>query len=181
MRDLGSRNGTFVNDQQIDRPTFLSPGDELTIGTVTFQAEYRIRRQVVVTPHDDSCGVGIESETMVPSPAERQSAGRHNDALARGKRTAPKTSSQEQKETKESSSRKVSATAPVVDANRGEDQTAELPIELLGEAAPVVDIPVELKLGEVPTPIVDEVELETDEPVVVVEEDEIRDFLDGIG
>src|SRR5262245_18258443 len=31
--DLGSRNGTFVNQMRIDRATFLRDGDEIRLGT----------------------------------------------------------------------------------------------------------------------------------------------------
>lgn len=34
LRDLGSRNGTFVNDQQVKQPVRLAPGDQVTVGKV---------------------------------------------------------------------------------------------------------------------------------------------------
>lgn len=40
VNDLGSLNGTFVNNRQITEPTELPSGDLLTIGTVTFRAVY---------------------------------------------------------------------------------------------------------------------------------------------
>ncbi|QDU94768.1 FHA domain-containing protein [Lignipirellula cremea] len=40
VRDMGSLNGTFVNNQKIEEATFLPAGDLLTIGTVTFRAAY---------------------------------------------------------------------------------------------------------------------------------------------
>jgi predicted component of type VI protein secretion system len=40
VRDLGSLNGTFVNNQRIDGDAPLQPGQLLTIGTVTFRAMY---------------------------------------------------------------------------------------------------------------------------------------------
>ena len=39
VRDLGSLNGTFVNNQRITESP-LPPGELLTIGTVTFRAMY---------------------------------------------------------------------------------------------------------------------------------------------
>lgn len=36
VEDLSSRNGTFVNDQRIERTTPLSPGDRLKVGGQTF-------------------------------------------------------------------------------------------------------------------------------------------------
>ena len=40
VNDLGSSNGTFVNGESIDEPTFLFPGEQLQIGKVVFEAEY---------------------------------------------------------------------------------------------------------------------------------------------
>jgi predicted component of type VI protein secretion system len=40
VRDLGSLNGTFVGDARIVEDTTLEPGALLTIGAVTFRAEY---------------------------------------------------------------------------------------------------------------------------------------------
>lgn len=42
VNDLGSLNGTFVGDQRINEPTYLMPGDLLTVGTVTFRAMYEL-------------------------------------------------------------------------------------------------------------------------------------------
>src|SRR4029079_8119665 len=41
VRDLGSLNGTFVNNQRITEAP-LAPGELLTVGTVTFRAVYEI-------------------------------------------------------------------------------------------------------------------------------------------
>lgn len=40
VRDMGSLNGTFVNNARLTEPTYLPSGDLLTIGDVTFRAEY---------------------------------------------------------------------------------------------------------------------------------------------
>jgi hypothetical protein len=39
VRDLGSRNGTFVNGMPIAEETTLNPGDTLTTGPMTFELE----------------------------------------------------------------------------------------------------------------------------------------------
>lgn len=39
VRDMGSLNGTFINNEQITEAV-LPPGDLLTLGTVTFRAVY---------------------------------------------------------------------------------------------------------------------------------------------
>src|SRR5689334_23354407 len=40
VRDLGSLNGTFVGSDRITEETVLPPGGLLTIGSITFKAEY---------------------------------------------------------------------------------------------------------------------------------------------
>jgi pSer/pThr/pTyr-binding forkhead associated (FHA) protein len=45
-RDLGSRNGTFVNDQRITEEVSLAPGDELRVGPLKF----RVAPAVSATP-----------------------------------------------------------------------------------------------------------------------------------
>jgi len=40
VRDLGSLNGTFVNNQRIESPQVLEPNQLLTLGNVTFRAVY---------------------------------------------------------------------------------------------------------------------------------------------
>src|SRR4051794_34233106 len=44
VRDLGSLNGTYVNNERVTEAP-LDPGDSLTVGTVTFRAEYDAPRQ----------------------------------------------------------------------------------------------------------------------------------------
>jgi len=40
IRDLGSLNGTFVGETRIAEDTVLEPGDEFTVGPLTFKAVY---------------------------------------------------------------------------------------------------------------------------------------------
>lgn len=42
IRDLGSLNGTFVNNYKITSEQPLLPGELITIGTVTFRADYQL-------------------------------------------------------------------------------------------------------------------------------------------
>lgn len=42
VRDLGSLNGTYINNTRLTEPTTLPSGELLTIGTVTFRAEYHV-------------------------------------------------------------------------------------------------------------------------------------------
>jgi len=39
IRDLGSRTGTYVNDEKIDEPRILESGDQLRIGPLRFKVE----------------------------------------------------------------------------------------------------------------------------------------------
>ncbi|MDX2035476.1 MAG: FHA domain-containing protein [Isosphaeraceae bacterium] len=39
VEDLGSSNGTFVNNERIDGACVLDPGDEIAIGPITFRVE----------------------------------------------------------------------------------------------------------------------------------------------
>jgi pSer/pThr/pTyr-binding forkhead associated (FHA) protein len=43
VRDLGSRNGTFVNDQAVEEPTLLKVGDELRVGPLHFRVEPHVK------------------------------------------------------------------------------------------------------------------------------------------
>jgi pSer/pThr/pTyr-binding forkhead associated (FHA) protein len=43
VRDLGSRNGTFLNDQKVETSTALSVGDELRIGPLHFRVEEYVK------------------------------------------------------------------------------------------------------------------------------------------
>ena len=44
VRDLGSRNGTYVNDQRIEAETPLAVGDELRVGPLKFRVAPHIKR-----------------------------------------------------------------------------------------------------------------------------------------
>ena len=37
VEDLGSTNGTFVNDQKLAAPAMVQPGDKIRIGTTTLE------------------------------------------------------------------------------------------------------------------------------------------------
>jgi pSer/pThr/pTyr-binding forkhead associated (FHA) protein len=39
VRDLGSRNGTHLNDSAVEKPTALKPGDEIRVGPLHFRVE----------------------------------------------------------------------------------------------------------------------------------------------
>ena len=37
MEDLGSTNGTFVNDQRLAAPALVQPGDRIRVGTTMLE------------------------------------------------------------------------------------------------------------------------------------------------
>ena len=53
VRDLGSENATFVNDQPIKQETHLQPGDILRIGKMTFRVAEMPPGHVADTQHPD--------------------------------------------------------------------------------------------------------------------------------
>jgi transcriptional regulator with GAF, ATPase, and Fis domain len=65
--DLGSRNGTFVNDARINGPTFLKDGDEVRIGLtkLVFYAD-QTSTGVVPVSHDES----LQTVELVPSESQ---------------------------------------------------------------------------------------------------------------
>jgi predicted component of type VI protein secretion system len=175
VRDLGSRNGTYVNGQRIDRPTFLSPGDELTIGGITFRANYQIRRQVVLMPH--AATKGLPTKTAPPDDethADRQAEQVRRQAAAKKRARKAATASEKR------SARKADTVGaqPIPEDKPKPSAATEIPVF----ENTVVDLPTSIPdLGAAPiAPIVGELNLEADESIPLVHEDEIKDFLDDI-
>ena len=52
VRDLGSRNGTFINGSRIEVSPFLT-GDELMVGRSMFQVEYKRKRSRPASVSED--------------------------------------------------------------------------------------------------------------------------------
>jgi pSer/pThr/pTyr-binding forkhead associated (FHA) protein len=50
VRDLGSRNGTYVNDKKIAKPVRLNPGDELRVGPLKFRVAAGARKSAEAAP-----------------------------------------------------------------------------------------------------------------------------------
>jgi predicted component of type VI protein secretion system len=50
IRDLGSLNGTYVNNYKITAEQPLLPGELVTVGTITFRAEYELHPQAQSQP-----------------------------------------------------------------------------------------------------------------------------------
>jgi pSer/pThr/pTyr-binding forkhead associated (FHA) protein len=64
-RDLGSRNGTYLNDQKIETPTALAVGDELRVGPLKFRVEQYVKQA---------------ADSTVPKPAEAGAAAPAHDS-----------------------------------------------------------------------------------------------------
>lgn len=114
VRDLGSTNGTFVNNQRITAETVLEPDQLLTLGTITFRAIYE---PVLAAPDGEtvtfeesttSTNLAEPAAEQSPDPVKTQSRSGQPDAsveVARQQPGAPK---------KESAIEKVS---PALQAN----------------------------------------------------------------
>ena len=69
VRDLGSLNGTFVNNHKIEQATILPSGDLLTIGTVTFRAVYSSEGNEL-PPLGAPATVKVSHNTVVEKPSQ---------------------------------------------------------------------------------------------------------------
>lgn len=68
VRDLGSLNGTFVNNTKIEGEQPLEPNQLLTLGNITFRAIYSVSQQV--TERDDDTVTFEEMKTVEEPRAE---------------------------------------------------------------------------------------------------------------
>lgn len=71
VRDLGSLNGTFVNNYKITAEQPLLPGELVTVGTVTFRAEYELIPKQAATVGSASSN----KKSIVNQPAPRRENG----------------------------------------------------------------------------------------------------------
>ena len=62
VEDLESANGTFVNDQLISGKQAVRPGDRITIGPVTFLAEYQLTQAAIDSMLAEEGGVEVVDE-----------------------------------------------------------------------------------------------------------------------
>ena len=81
LRDLKSRNGTYLNDRRVSRPTRLRDGDRIRVGELTFQVQI----PPVKTPADPQLDSPSESEVAWllrnPSDAEQASLARRDGTV----------------------------------------------------------------------------------------------------
>jgi len=77
IRDLGSLNGTFVADERIEDPKHLERGQLLTIGAVTFRAQYGSDPELSppgAEVDDDTVGGEAAPTVEVPGPTSEERA-----------------------------------------------------------------------------------------------------------
>lgn len=71
VHDLGSSNGTFIDDDRIDEPTFLYPGEILRVGKVVFEATYELPTEDGEGKSEDGEGKGDHGDERAKHDAER--------------------------------------------------------------------------------------------------------------
>jgi len=76
VRDLGSSNGTFINDQEVTEEALLKPGDVLRIGPMKFQMETQ-RPDLPEPPAEEFPGPSDDSITnwLAEDAAEQAESG----------------------------------------------------------------------------------------------------------
>jgi pSer/pThr/pTyr-binding forkhead associated (FHA) protein len=75
VEDLGSTNGTYVNEQPIHAPRSLNPGDRIRIGTTVI--ELRSRQQVQARPSAVNVRpalTAVGNEVLAPVPEQQLAA-----------------------------------------------------------------------------------------------------------
>lgn len=75
VRDVGSVNGTMVNGHKIEQDTFISTGDTVSVGRVTFRVEVDAPPAESYPPGAEPAGAATEPSpdsdvVMVPEDAE---------------------------------------------------------------------------------------------------------------
>lgn len=156
VNDMGSLNGTFVGDQRINEPTFLLPGELLTVGTVTFRAAYTLGNGAAQVD-DESTGMDLP-----PSDATVQFADR---TIADGNKTIPVDHDLDE-------ALPVEDDVVSVDVEVDEVDFAEAEVE---EVAEVAEVDVEEEATA------DTSELNTGETSGDEDDDDLQSFLKGLG
>jgi hypothetical protein len=79
IRDLKSRNGTYVNDERIEGPTALTIGDELRVGPLKFRIDGRASG--VAPPKTTDISRGKQPAVKDVADIAQRSAGKSDDAM----------------------------------------------------------------------------------------------------
>lgn len=159
VNDMGSLNGTFVGDQRINEPTFLLPGELLTVGTVTFRAAYSLGNGAARVD-DESTGMDLPASDATVQFADR--------TISDGNKTIPV-------------DHDLDEALPVedddvvsVDVEVDDVDFAEAEVEEVAELAEV-----EVEVEEEAT--ADTSELNTGETSGDEDDDDLQSFLKGLG
>jgi pSer/pThr/pTyr-binding forkhead associated (FHA) protein len=77
IEDLGSSNGTFVNDARISGPTRLAAGDRIRIGASSIQVESdeAPTAETVVSPIPEGDAISAQATVAAPTPTAPPAAG----------------------------------------------------------------------------------------------------------
>lgn len=94
VRDLGSRNGTYVNDERIEQATPLSHGDRVRVGPLEFRFESEGKLPDTKRPKVESVG-----EAVSRSAERAASGGNFEDSISDWLVGAPGDSTQAANET----------------------------------------------------------------------------------
>lgn len=174
VRDLDSRNGTYVNGQLIDRPTFLSPGDELTVGKITLRADYQIRRQVVLVPHAEADPASRQGKTSDAETSVLEATVRQPTSPTTGPAAKPKSRGDKTTVAKAASK----SGKPQPQKTQAGQKKQAVPLPKVADTPAVIDaIP---DLGLPVAPVVDDVKLQTDQPARPVGEEQLKNFLESL-
>ena len=73
VRDLGSRNGTYINDKRIDDEVMLQAGDYLRIGPLTFLLQIDGQPKEIIPPAPGEDILGPE-QAKQPAPKKKEPA-----------------------------------------------------------------------------------------------------------
>jgi pSer/pThr/pTyr-binding forkhead associated (FHA) protein len=155
VNDLGSLNGTFVGDQRINEPTYLLPGELLTVGTVTFRAAYALANGKAKGDDDESTGMDVAASDVTVQFADR--------TISDGNKTIP---------VDDDLAEALPVEDDMVDVEVEDVEFAEAEVE---EVAEVADVEVEEDAGP------DTAELSSGETSGDDDDDDLQSFLKGLG
>jgi uncharacterized membrane protein YdfJ with MMPL/SSD domain/pSer/pThr/pTyr-binding forkhead associated (FHA) protein len=88
IEDLGSSNGTFVNDRRIDAPTRLETGDTIRLGSTTLTFEHEPDR--AVTAVRVAAPEATRARPVLPPPADQAGASEPELRVVAGRSTGTK-------------------------------------------------------------------------------------------
>jgi predicted component of type VI protein secretion system len=96
LRDLKSRNGTYVNDRRVSRPTRLRDGDRIRVGNLMFQIRIAPQQSAAVPQLDSPSESEVAWLLRSPSDKEQASLARRDgtvelsaDTIVLGKSDVP--------------------------------------------------------------------------------------------